>query len=141
MQKLVPLSVVIGAVAVVLGSCDSPAVAGSFATNTYINGHERGTRTVEAVNVSKVNGQQINRSEALKFETNFPTASGGVYFDGKGLTGGLDVSTRQIDPFVKGAYSNQVERLSFSDYTRADISEKVTFSNDIYTQTIEAGSN
>ena len=124
----------------ILAASTSAALAGSYSSNTYIDGWERGTRNVDVTNVRTETGHVNEFSSSLKLNTDFPNANGYIKFDGK-LSGRLDVSTRLIDPSVVGGYSEQVKNYGFTDITTTNITENVRFYNDIYTHKLESGSN
>lgn len=134
--------ILIGSAAMTLiGGTGPAALAGSYATNTYVNTVETGHRDINVVNVRKENGHTITDSGSLKFETNFPNAQGKIVYDGYGLKGEIRVSTDGPDPFVEGVYSNQVDVNYYTDFTKVNINEGVDYTSTIYTHTIEAGGN
>lgn len=130
---------VVIAVSAVLASATS-ALAGSYSTNTYINGTETGYRDINITNIRTEEGTVNEFSSSLKLNTDFPNARGFIKFDGS-LKGRLDVSTRNIDPSVVGGYSEQTVGYGFTDITEVTIDEHVDFSNTIYSHTLESGNN
>ena len=117
------------------------ASASSYSSNTYVNGHETGTRQVYVNNVRTEVGHTSEFSESVKLNTDFPNAAGYIEYSHGSFDARLDVSTRNIDPSIVGGYSSQSTFSSFTDVTTTRIKDNVDYFNSIYSHTLESGNN
>ena len=129
------------ATAIALTAVTAPtALAGTYSTNTYINGHEVGKKKINVTNVRTETGNIHEFSQSAKIETNFPNVTGNIKIDGT-IKIDTDFSTNGPDPFTAGTVTTQQKDYSFNDITTVGIKEKVDYFNDIYTHTVESGAN
>ena len=129
------------AAAIALTVVTAPAaLAGSYSTNTYINGHETGKKKITVDNVRVETGNIHEFSQSAKVESNYPNSTGNIKIDGT-IKINTNFSTNGPDPFTVGSVSTQTKNYSFNDITKVNIQEKVKYFNDIYTHTVESGSN
>ncbi len=117
-----------------------PALAGASVTNSTSkrSGHVRSTMKVDT-NIHRA-GTQYNFSESLKLESNGPGfAYANVNFNGYGFTGSAyaDNVPNNPDPVAIGVRSRQTERVSFSENTSVNLTEKFSGYQSDWTHSVE----
>lgn len=130
---------VAGIIVLLAGMGSSPAFADSFARNRYVTGTENITRHLEVDNIRTENGQTVQFSQSVKLNTDFPTASGELHFDGEYFHGSVTGMTEGIDPSVVGGSATELTEFTFTDETTSYFTETADIMNSVYDHTLTVG--